>query len=118
MAVVMLAAPPKRRRVQTVALRLSPLIALAAFVIALRHNITGRSQCRCSTAAAGGGTAPPKLPLGDGPGGHDLKQARAAAATAAAPDKPRKKPAGAAHGIPHILHRIYIADPQDKQRCV
>ncbi|KAI3429257.1 hypothetical protein D9Q98_005354 [Chlorella vulgaris] len=113
----MLAAPPKRRRVQTVALRLSPLIALAAFVIALRHTITGTRQCRCSAAAAGGGKAPPKLPPGDGPGGHDLKQARAAAAAAAAPDRPGKKPAGAAHGIPHILHRIYVADPQDKQRA-
>lgn len=57
------------------------------------------------------------LPLGRGPGGHDLREARLAAAAAAAPDPPGKVRAlGAPHGIPRLLHRIYLADPQDKKR--
>lgn len=91
------------------------LLVVVGCVMLSRAAVRGCGACLSSGAAAG---APPWAPpIGRGPGGHDHDAARAAAAAVAAPNK-QGQPAvfGHPHGIPRILHRIYIADPADRKR--
>jgi hypothetical protein len=119
-----------KRRAVVLGLLCTVIGAVGASLASSQASLRSLSACLAGGAGGSGGdgsssagtldtaAAPePLLPLGPGPGGHDLREARSAAAAAAAPDRPgRVRALGAPHGIPRILHRIYMADPQDQKR--